>query len=84
VAVRRPGVVIIKTLVLPLDSRPSDTRYSQTPIRLPMRIILRPRDVTGNVRSVQSAYSPWPVSTSYDAADHPVVRQGLWRRSRAE
>jgi hypothetical protein len=46
VAVRRPGVVIIKTLVLPLGSRPSDTRYSQTPIRLPMRIILRLRDVT--------------------------------------
>src|SRR5215203_4069872 len=46
VAVRQPGVVIIKTLVLPLDSRPSDTRYSQTPIRLPMRSILRLRDVT--------------------------------------
>jgi hypothetical protein len=37
--VRRPGVVIINTLtfLLPLASRPSETRYIQTPIRFPMR-----------------------------------------------
>jgi hypothetical protein len=56
--VRRPRVVIISTLALPLDSRPSETRYSQTPIRLPMRSILRLRDVTGHLRWVQSPPEP--------------------------
>ena len=46
--VRRPGVVIIKTLAfLVLNSRPSDARYIQTPIRLPMRTNLRLKVVTG-------------------------------------
>ena len=46
--VLRPGVVIIKTLAfLVLNSRPSDARYIQTPIRLPMRTNLRLKVVTG-------------------------------------
>ena len=46
--VRRPGVVIIKTLAfLVLNSRPSDTRYIQMPIRLPIRTNLRLKEVIG-------------------------------------
>ena len=45
--VRRPGVVIIKTFAfLALSSRPLDTRYIQALIRLPIRTMLRLKEVT--------------------------------------
>ena len=51
--VRRPGVVIIKTLaLLVFRSRPSDARYIQTLIRLLMRTNLRLKDVNRRVLSI--------------------------------
>jgi hypothetical protein len=45
--------VIIKTLaLLVFRSRPSDARYIQTLIRLPMRTNLRLRDVNGRILSI--------------------------------
>src|SRR6185437_6464047 len=58
--VRRPGAVIIKTVMclLWLASRPSDTRYIQTTIWFPMRCILCLNVVMVSRRLLQRRYEP--------------------------
>ena len=91
IAVRRPGVVMIKTLTsLPAPkNRPSSTRYIHTPIRFPTRVNLRFRVLTRRFATclpcqVESRDSNAASSRTVDAVaqmsdvrcvDHPGLRQ---------